>query len=69
MESVLLQRAMVASDAIETSQGRILPKFYVEKVWDQRMSSVLEHKKIKYSRQENISHQNQSRSNKTPLDQ
>lgn len=44
MESASLQRAMVASGVIETSQGRILPKFYVEKMWDQRMSSVLEHK-------------------------
>lgn len=54
MESASLQRAMAASGAIETSQGRILPKLYVEKMWGKRMSSVLEHKKIKYSRQESI---------------
>lgn len=53
MKSALLQRAVVASGTIETSQGRILPKFYLEKMWDQRMSSVLELKKIEYSRQEN----------------
>lgn len=47
-------RATVASDVIETSQGRISPRFCVERVRDQRMASVLEHIKIKYSRQENI---------------